>query len=114
MNRQSNNFDELNSFKSAVKREKGRSLLSFEGVSVTLVDAESDVEFSLPVNLIEEVWTLKTGNVHEHVSKVRTGAANGRKVYYVKGRATEILHKITEAKIKGGHSQCEHTESTSD
>lgn len=101
MDRRSGNFGELGSFKSAVKREKERSLPSFEGVDVLLEDAESGVEFSVPVCLIGDMWTIKSKDPLGPVTKIRLSTGE---VHFVKGDTSSVMSKINEAKIKGGHN----------
>lgn len=98
MSRRSNNFDELGSFKSTMKREKDRSLPSFEGVSVLLEDAESGVEFSIPVAHVKSVFP-----VHANKPTVKVRLVTGE-TYFVNGSVAEVLGKISTAKIKGGHN----------
>ena len=105
MNRQSNNFDELSTFKAAVKREKERELPSFEGVYAVFVDAETLIKFRVPVDLIASVRTIRSEEYPEgNVSKIRVAqSGGGYQVYYVRGDASAIHGVINEAKIRGGH-----------
>lgn len=98
MNRRSNNFNELDSFKSTMKREKDRSLPSFGGVNVLLEDAESGIEFSIPVAHIKSVFP-----VHANKPTVKIRLVTGE-AHFVSGSVAEVLGKISIAKIKGGHN----------
>lgn len=98
MNRRSNNFDELGSFKSTIRREKDRSLPSFEGVNVLLEDAESGIKFSVPVILVKSIFPVRANK-----PTVKIHLVTGER-YFVNGSVAEVLGKINEAKIKGGHN----------
>lgn len=94
MQRRSNNFKELNSFKGTLRREKHTDLPSFEGVSVTLPDLETGIDFDVPVLLVKDMRPCAGGTV----IRLLTGEK-----CTVRGDVQEVCHKIIKAKIEGGH-----------
>ena len=95
MNTHRSNFGELRSFKSTLAREKTQELPTFEGITVTLSDYESGVEFALPVLLIKSMRPLGDGTLIRLI--------DGGK-HHVKGSVQNVCHEVIEAKIKGGHN----------
>ena len=98
MNRKSS-FGELGSFKSAVKREKIREIPEYNDVYVTLKDAASGIDFELPVCLVKSVF-----HVNADYPVVQIVLHTGVK-YYAVGTVTDVLGKISEAKIRSNYGQ---------
>lgn len=99
MDRRCGNFGELHPFKEAVRREKERDLPSFDGINVTLTDAESGVKFDLPINLIDSILAAKTST--GMITKIHLNTGD---TYYVSESVSLVMLRINEAKIRGGHN----------
>lgn len=94
MNRQSNNFGELHSFKTSLRREKTNGFPKFDGVKVKLIDCESGVEFTLPVLMVKSMRPTDKGTLVRLVDGTK---------HHVEGTVQNVCHAIIKAKIEGGH-----------
>ena len=93
-----NVFGELDHFKKVVQDPKRRD--AYEGVNVVLQDADTGINFNLPVGLISKV---RDAEDYKQKNTTRIWLRSGE-VYQVKGNATTVFGKIIDAKIKGGRN----------